>query len=311
VFGAMAGRKEFSDGPRQLISLSDGPNLHRNWNGIRAYLHAPRFRVGAFELRATRFGSGSFDDGVLENTILRGANASIVVSPEGRTDSFLDPFWFHTEIPGIGPNTTNTVDRRDTYGLRLWGHQGTLRWDWTAVGQSGRTIANRRIDALALFAVQSLSLSETGWKPRLTSHLDIASGDHRTGDHRSRTFHPLYASSNYLGEGQFLGLSNLVLFAPGVSLTPGRNARVSFEYAHARRLREDDAVYAGGFRAYAGTQGTPGRHIGNLSRLSITWQPSHRLSFDLNAEHLEAGRVLQDAGFDDGTQIQFTTTYRY
>jgi len=35
LVGAMLGRQEFFDGPRQLISVSDGPNLHRSWNGVR------------------------------------------------------------------------------------------------------------------------------------------------------------------------------------------------------------------------------------------------------------------------------------
>ncbi|WP_040672702.1 alginate export family protein [Rhodanobacter spathiphylli] len=35
LLGALLGRQEFADGPRQLISISDGPNLHRSWNGVR------------------------------------------------------------------------------------------------------------------------------------------------------------------------------------------------------------------------------------------------------------------------------------
>src|SRR5690606_3178054 len=43
--GAMLGRQEFADGPRQLLSLGDGPNLHRSWNGVRLYAHAARYRI--------------------------------------------------------------------------------------------------------------------------------------------------------------------------------------------------------------------------------------------------------------------------
>lgn len=35
LVGAMLGRQKFADGPRQLISLSDGPNIHRTWNNSR------------------------------------------------------------------------------------------------------------------------------------------------------------------------------------------------------------------------------------------------------------------------------------
>lgn len=311
LFGAMIGRQEFADGPRQLISLSDGPNLHRSWNGIRAYAHAPRYRLGAFELRATRLGRGDFDDGIQSGTILRGINASFIVSPGERSNTYLDPFWYHTEIPDFRSGTETGLDRRDTYGLRLWGRKGALRWDWTVARQVGRSISDQRINAWGLFALQSWTLSESGWKPSLTSHIDIASGDDMPDSGALRTFHPLYASSSYLGEGQFLGLSNLVLVAPGLALTPGKHTSLSFEYGHARRLDSKDAIYAGGMRPYRGTEGAHGRDIGDLARLSASWMPSQRLTFHFNAEHLNAARALEAAGFHSGTQIQLTTTYRY
>jgi hypothetical protein len=311
LFGAMLGRQEFSDGPRQLVSLSDGPNLHRSWNGIRLHAHAPRYRIGAFELRATRLGSGAFDDGIQPDTLLRGINASVIVSPGEGPNTYLDPFWYHTEIPGFRFGSETGADRRDTHGLRLWGRKGALRWDWTIARQTGRTVGDRGIDAWGLFAVQSLSLSETGWKPRLTSHIDIASGDARPADGTLETFHPLYASSNYLGESQFLGLSNLMLVAPGLTFSPGGSTTVSLEYGYARRLDTRDAAYAGGMRPYAGTQAVPGRHIGNLARLNANWTPSDWLSLNFNLEQLSAARVLKAAGFHDGTQVQLTATYRY
>lgn len=311
LFGAMLGRQEFSDGPRQLVSLSDGPNLHRSWNGIRLYAHAPRYRIGAFDLRATRLASGGFDEGIRPDTILRGINASVVVSSGERPNTYLDPFWYHTELPGLRLGSETGADRRDTHGLRLWGRKGALRWDWTIARQTGRSVGDRSIDAWGLFAVQSLSLSELGWRPRLTSHIDIASGDARPTDGNLKTFHPLYASSNYLGESQFLGLSNLMLLAPGFTFSPGANTTVSLEYGYARRLDTGDAAYAGGMRPYAGTQAVPGRHIGNLARLNANWTPSDWLSLNFNLEQLSAARVLKAAGFHDGTQVQLTATYRY
>ena len=311
LMGAMLGRQEFADGPRQLLSLGDGPNLHRSWNGVRLYVHAPRYRIGAFELHATRPENGGFDDGIDTDIVLRGVNGSVIVSTGEGPTTYLDPFWIHTEIPGFRFGTGTGTDRRDTHGLRLWGRKGALRWDWTLARQAGRSVGGRGIDAWGLFAVQSLSLSETGWKPRLTSHVDIASGDGMPGDGTLETFHPLYSSSSYLGESQFLGLSNLILVAPGVTLSPRGNTTVSLEYGYAQRLDTRDAAYAGGMRPYAGTQAVTGRHVGNLARLNANWTPSDRLSLNLNLEQLSAARVLKAAGFHDGTQLQLTATYRY
>ena len=309
--GAMLGRQEFADGPRQLLSLGDGANLHRSWNGVRLYAHAARYRIGAFELRGTRFGRGGFDDGIQPGTRLRGINGSVIVSRGDGPNTYLDPFWVRTEIPDFRLGDRARTDKRDTLGLRLWGRKGALRWDWTVARQGGASLDGQRIDAWGLFAVQSMALSDTGWKPKLTSHIDIASGGGLRANGRVRNFHPLYASSNYLGESQFLGLSNLRLAAAGIALAPSADTALAFEYARAQRFDAGDAVYAGGMRAYAGTAGVRGGHIGSLLRLSGNWSPSVRLSFNVNVEHLVAGRVLGHAGFGSGTYVQFGANYRY
>lgn len=311
LMGTMIGRQEFADGPRQLISLSDGPNLHRTWNGVRVYAHARRFRIGAFTLRGTQLDSGMFNDGIDSGTILRGFNASVLLSQGQGPNTYLDSFWFHTEIPAFRLGEETGPDKRDTYGVRLWGRKGAFRWDWTAARQTGHTLESRHINAWGLFAVQSLTLSEQGWKPKLISHVDIASGGGIQSDGSLHDFHPLYASSNYLGEGQFLALSNLLLVSPGLSVTPGEHTTLSFEYGFARRLDANDVVYGSGMRAYAGTEHSQGHDIGILARLSGIWTPTNHLSFNLNLEHLSAGSVLHDAGYQSGTYTQFGLTYRY
>jgi len=308
--GVMIGRQEFSDGPRQLISLSDGPNLHRTWNGLRFYAHTPRVRIGAFDLRVTRPGRGGFDERVDPGEKLRGINAGLVVS-KGSSDAFLEPFWIHSETPAYRLADRAGQDERDTLGVRFWGRHGRMRFDWTAARQTGRTIDGRPVDAWGIFAVQSIALSDSGWKPRLTSHVDLASGGGAYGTGRVRDFNPLYASSNYLGEGQFLGLSNLLMIAPGLSFSPTPRTSVALEYGYAQRLDVRDAIYAGGARAYAGTHAVTGRHTGNLMRLTGTWSVNRHLALRLNVEHFAADDALRRSGFSSGTYTYLDATYRY
>ncbi len=136
LIGMMAGRQEFADGPRQLLSLSDGPNLHRSWNGVRLYAHASRYRFGAFDLRATRLGRDGFDEGIASSERLSGVNASFIVSPGQSPNIYLDPFWIHSENPALRLGAVAGADDRNTVGVRLWGRRGKLRFDWT-VGSPG------------------------------------------------------------------------------------------------------------------------------------------------------------------------------
>lgn len=310
LVGVMVGRQEFADGPRQLISLSDGPNLHRTWNGARLYASGQSLRLGAFDLRATRLGRGSFDEQINHGERLQGINGSLIIAPGPGRDTYLDPFRIHSENPSFRSGGQTGLDDRDTVGVRLWGRRGGLGFDWTLARQTGAYM-DRRIDAWGLFTVHSLALSDRGWKPRLTAHIDIASGGGAYGTGTLKGFNQLYASSSYLGEGQFLSLSNLLMIAPGISVSPNPRARLSAEYGFARRLDENDAAYSGGMRAYAGTQNVPGHQIGGLLRLAGAWSASKQLTLFFNYERLEAGDVLKRAQLPSGSYSTIGATYRY
>jgi hypothetical protein len=310
LVGAMFGRQEFADGPRQLISLSDGPNIHRSWNGLRMYAHRPSIRVGIFDFRATRLGRGSFDEAINQGERLQGVNASAIISSSGGPNTYLEPFLYHSRNPNFSAGGHTGLDDRYTYGARLWGRDNALRFDVTAARQTGR-FSDRTIGAWGLFMVGSLDLAKSDWKPRLTTHIDAASGGGTYGRGRIGSLNQLYASSNYLGEGQFLSLSNLLMIAPGLTVSPTARTRLATEYGFARRLKDKDAVYAGGMRAYPLTSNLPGSEIGGLLRVVGTWAANERLTVFLNYERFNAGAVMQRAALPSGSYGYLGLTYRY
>lgn len=306
LVGAVVGRQEFAEGPRQLVSVADGPNLHRTWNGVRLYAQERTMRFGAFDLRGTRLERGIFDDGINAAERLRGLNASLAGAPGQGGSLFLEPFWFRSESPSFSTGGGTGPDDRDSYGLRLWGAREATSFDWVLARQTGRSLG-RDVDAWGLFAAQTLALSDQGWKPRLGARLDLASG----GAAARAGFNQLYASSSYVSEGLFLSTSNLLLLAPSLSLAPTATTSLSLEYGLARRLVEDDAAYAGLMRAYAGTENVPGHEIGGLLRVAGSWSATERLGLGFAYEHLAAGEVLQRAGVPAGHYGYVRTTFRY
>jgi hypothetical protein len=310
LVGAMAGRQEFADGPRQLVSVSDGPNLHRTWNGVRLYGHGARLRLGAFDLRVTRQGRGDFDEVVDRAERLKGGNASLLLSRgAGGSNVYLDALWMHSEHPALRSAGSTGRDERDTYGARLWGSRGPAAFDWTIVRQTGRHRTGD-VDAWGLFAVQSLIVRRTRWQPRLDLRVDVASGGVRDSG-AFRSFHELYASSAYLGEGQFLGLGNLVMVTPGVSVAPTPATSLALEYGLARRLDTSEAVRAGGGRAYAPTLRTGARDIGGQLRLSGSKVVNPYLTLFVTHEQLVAGAALRRAGLPSGRYSHLGALLRY
>jgi len=310
LVGAMVGRQEYADGLKQLISLSDGSNLHRTWNGVRVYVHRADFRVGLFDFRATQLKQGAFDEAINDAEHIQGISVSQIHSSNNDTNTYWDSFWIHSEKPNFRYAGTVGLDDRETLGNRFWGSKGDFKFDITLAHQSG-DFNDRDIDAWGLFAVNSYKLSHKGWKPKLTVHVDMASGGGANGHGTIRGFNPLYASSNYLAEGQFLSLSNLAMIASGLSVTPTKQTNLSFEYGFAQRLKDDDAVYAGGMRAYTNTQKVAGREIGGLFRAIGTWSASNFLTISINYEHLKAGKVFQLAQLPSSDYAYADVTLRY
>lgn len=200
VVGAMLGRQEFADGPRQLISLSDGPNIHRVWNGVRLYAHANKVRFGAFALRATRLDRGVFDEQINGAERISGINGSVVVSPGRGPNTYLDPFWIRSENRNFRAGGASGVDMRDTVGARLWVRSGDVRFDWTLAHQSGQSML-RDVDAWGVFAVHSVALSDEGWKPRLTGACGHCIGRQRLRHRRAEGLHPALRQFELPGRG--------------------------------------------------------------------------------------------------------------
>jgi hypothetical protein len=310
LVGAMVGRQEYADGPRQLISLGDGPNIHRTWNGVRTYFHRQHFRVGLFDLRATQLKQGVFDEVINNGEHIQGISISQIKSADDSPNIYWDSFWTRSEKQNFLYGGNTAIDDRDTLGNRLWGSKGDFSFDITLAHQTGE-YNNRDIDSWGFFAVNSYPLSNEGWKPKLTAHIDIASGGGAYDRGTIRGFNPLYASSNYLGEGQALSLSNLLMIAPGFSVTPTKQISLSIEYGFAQRLKDDDAVYAGGMRAYTSTQNVTGYEIGGLLRFVGTWSASENLILSLNYEHLDTGDVLKHAKLPSSSYANVGATFRY
>lgn len=108
-----------------------------------------------------------------------------------------------------------------------------------------------------------------------------------------------------------MSLSTLLLIAPGISVSPTPTTNLLIEYGFARRLAEDDAVYAGGIRAYPSTQNVPGHQIGGLLRVAASWSVTKHLTLFMDYEHLAVGDVLTRAHLPSGSYGHLGAAFRW
>lgn len=138
--GLILGRQTFSDGPRQIISLADGPNLHRSWNGVRGYVLTPHWRISLAHFAATQMGRQGFDESINEEERLTAITGSLRINIVEKTPSlYVEPFWFDTRLPRLRIGQHWGRDHRQTYGLRVRGDSDGVKWDATLARQQGHT----------------------------------------------------------------------------------------------------------------------------------------------------------------------------
>ena len=307
--GVRIGRQDFSDGPIQLVSVRENPNIHFTLDGVRAWAIGEGSRVSAFEYRYVDEQPGAFDDGTQHRKRFRGVVGGFRLQ-DGMQVLYVEPFWYGARDDDRRWGSTVAREERDFLGVRLWGTRGPLTLDTVAVHQSG-DFDGRDISAYAVFSSFRWALSDGGMKPAIGFHADISSGGGAYGNGTLRNASFLFGTSPYYSFANWFGGTNLIDVAPTFQFAPTANTTVALEWEWLWRHREGDAVYSGAAVPYAGTHLVGGSRIGNLLRLNTTWRFERRWSLTTRVEHLFAGPVLEDAGFGDATFVGSWLTFRY
>lgn len=304
MVGAIVGRQEYADGPPQLVSVGDGPSLRRTYNGARLFAHAPQWRIGAFDFEATDYGFGGFgDDRSDEAERFSGVTGAVSLSGDSKAPVVATAYWIRFRADALRYRGRAVRAERDTAILRLQARRGPLTLDASVARQTG-VAGSVPIEAYGAFGVASWQFDEP-LRPRVGVRFDLATGG-RSGD-----FDQLYASSAYISEGLFVGLSNMVQVTPTLALAPARNVSLVFDYGRAWRYSSAAPAYGGLMRPYAGTQGQPGARVGDLARANIAWDLSDTLRIYGVLEAFRPGPLLQRTGRERARYSAVGISFRY
>lgn len=119
--GVRIGRQDFQDGPIQLVSIQENPNIHITFDGVRAYATGKRARLGVFDLRYTRLGTDAFDDPTDHSRRFSGATASFMVPTKllGASKLYFDPFFYYLRNRNQRWGSVVAREERRFWGARL------------------------------------------------------------------------------------------------------------------------------------------------------------------------------------------------
>lgn len=303
-----AGRQEIALGASRLIAVREGPNIHIDFDGVRARWNHSRGNVELIAVRPVIIDPGQFDDKATHGQALWGVYA---------TSRFATGSQWSSDIYYLG-STNNEVhydsiagdERRNTFGARFYGRASAFDGDIEIMLQNG-SVSDDDVRAFAIATDSGWSWSESAWKPRLGLRTDIISGDRDRHDGTLQTFNALYPNGSYFSEASIIAQANLLDFAANFSVKPKSNLTVTWSINPLWRYSTHDALYTLPLSPLIAGDSSGARYIGTQSQLLSIWQYNAFLSFKVALVKFEPGGFVKKGGGDNLDYAQFASIVRF
>lgn len=285
------GRELIALGSERLVGLRYGPNIPQPFDGARLMLAHGDVRIEAMHLRPAAVRPGNFDDRTSPTRSLDGLYATLPLV----TGASADIYWlgYRDDLARFAGIVAR--ERRDTYGVRLFGERGRLGWNWEAMLQRGH-YGDAAIRAWSIATETSYAFPQTPLAPRVRLRANVASGDRDPNDGRLGTFNALFPKGKYFGELSPIGPRNIINLHPSVDVDLGRGITTELAGVAYWRASRGDGVYDVPGQLIRAPGDSNARHIGNQVELLVGWRASTILSFSFSASLFTAGDFMRDTG---------------
>lgn len=295
---ARVGRQEFALGSSRLISVREGQNARRAFDGVRLSLKNDYLDLDAFGFEEVAITPASFDDRGNTQEKLWGLNSKWSFKP---TDVEI----YYIGLQRKDAHYQNMVgdESRHSFGSRVFGKRFGWDWNFEGIYQIG-SFGPLTINAWTAASNSGYTFTIPSWRPRLGLSANVASGDRNATDRQLNTFNPLYPNLTYFEEAAILAPQNFFNLMPNLSLQPLPGVRLSVDWNFYWRLSNNDAVYARGLNPLEQTLGANGRFVTQALSTNIEWEIDKHFSLGFSYSHFFAEQVITEAGGRDTDYVR-------
>lgn len=274
------GRQEMAFGSGRLIALREGPNVPLSFDGIRLTIHSNTWHVDGFATRPVQNNPGFFDDPPQHAFAFWGAYATHR-SSSGTTKPSVDLYYLGLDRKRAVYNQGAARERRQTLGVRVWGHYKSWGYDAEAMYQFGK-FGSGQINAWRVAADNTYVFSSVHWRPKLGLAADVASGDRDPRNPNLQTFDALFQSGTYSGRAQILGPNNAIRLEPSIGLSLTERVTLSAGWGFFWRESANDGLYGIPGNLLVPSNGVKSRYEGSRPIAELDWQITRHLSAHVN-----------------------------
>ena len=299
------GREELLFGFQRLIAVREGPNVRRDFDGVRISDHWGDATIDLLAVRPLNDSSGVFDDHTNMKQELWGAYLTVPVGPVLKADVY----WLGYENEAAKYRGLTGVERRQTFGTRLFGETNGFDWNAEAALQQG-TFRNHDIRASMLAAIAGYTFQDVPMQPRIGIEGNAASGDNSHGS-AIGTFNAMFPRLPYFAETSMLVPANIYDVRPVVSFKPAQDVTAVLGWDTLWRASDTDGLYGSGMVQYANTNKVTGSRVGTELSADVRWRVDQHLIVGAIAAEFLAGPAVQEALGKNVTFLVLFGTYRF
>lgn len=293
------GRQELLYGSTRLVSVREGANIRRSFDGMKTMVRIDPWAVDAWVTRPVNTQEGLFNDRTASDRAFWGAYAVYKPGP-GR--SSLDVYYLGIRRENATYNQGKADETRHTAGLRPWGTIGNWDYDLELAYQFGR-FGHANINAWMVATNCGYTFRSLRFKPRIGMKVEVASGDRNPKSASLQTFNPLFHNLLLFNETDLVGLSNLIDIHPYFSFRPAKTIWWSFDWAFFWRETTHDAVYNNVTQIQRRPAKSSNPYTGSAASTFLRWQVTTHLAMYGAYSHFFSGPFIKETG--PGKDVDF------
>lgn len=299
-----SGRQELAYGSQRLISVREGPNVRRSFDGFVIIYREDEVQINAFATKPVQTNRHVLDDGPDQSQALWGTYAVLPVSllPKGNVDLYYIGLYRRNAIFDQG----TARETRHSVGTRLWRSALPLDYNFEFVYQWG-TFGNGDIRAWTAASDTGYSLASLPLRPRLGLKANIASGDEDSANPDLQAFNPLFPKGAYFSEAALIGPVNFIDLNPCLDLNLSDRVTLILNWDFFWRESTRDGLYNSAGTLVRSGRSSDAHYIGSMPQAQLSWDINRHLSFTAIYGHFFAGAFLKEAG--PGKDVDYVTSW--
>ena len=306
---ARIGRQELQLGSARLISVRDGPNVRRTFDGIRVLADVETWTINALAVRPRTSENGIFDDSTDRSQALWGLY--LTRSARGRRVLGLDAYYLVREQDSAQYDQGSAAETRRTLGLRFFGSNGGWTWNAEPMIQFGE-FGTGQVRAWTIASETGYIWSDRKSRPALKLSANIASGDRDRLAPDLQTFSPLYPRGNYFSEDSILGPQNFYNVHPFLTLHPSSIWALTADYNMFWRMSVGDGVYGPAGSLVRSGAGSRERLVSTALSVTSEWTIGRQLTFTAIYTHFRPRAFLEQTGPSEAVDfLELTGRFRF